>query len=57
MKRIPVKECINLSSIIRRYGLEPYTMVNMQIGYDDALYLLFSARVPERIQGLSLIHI
>ena len=52
MNRIPVKECINLNSIIRRYGLEPYTMVNMQIGYDDALYLLFSARVPERIQGM-----
>ena len=60
MKEIPVKECINLGSIIRKYGLEQYTMVNMEIGYDDAVYLLFSARVPERIQGmfvLSLIHI
>ena len=41
MKKIPVKECIHLSSVISRYGLEPYTMVNMQIGYDDALSLLF----------------
>lgn len=52
MKEIPVKECINLGSIIRKYGLEQYTMVNMEIGYDDAVYLLFSARVPERIQGM-----
>ncbi len=52
MKEIPVKECIDLGSIIRKYGLEQYTMVNMEIGYDDAVYLLFSARVPERIQGM-----
>lgn len=49
---IPFTGYVDLKELIRSYGLEHYTMVNLSIGYDEGIYLLFSARVPERISGM-----
>ena len=51
MKEIPVKECINLGSIIRKYGLEQYTMVNMEIGSISVSAPFPRGRYSSRFQG------
>lgn len=49
---IPVMEWIDLKRMVLGYGLEHDTLVNICIGYDEGVYLLFSAHVPERIRGM-----
>lgn len=49
---IPIMESIDLNRIIEKYGLGQWTLVNLSVGWDDGIYLLYSAHVPERIQGM-----
>lgn len=51
-EQIPIMGYIDLKMLIEKYGLEQYAMVNLSIGYDEGVYMLFSAHVPERIQGM-----
>lgn len=56
MGRIPVKECINLNGIIRRYGRNHLHHVeHANPGLDGLLIPAFSAQVPERIRACSWI--
>ncbi len=49
---IAIAEYIDLNNLTAKYGLEQWTLVNLSVGWDDGVYLLYSAHVPERIQGM-----
>lgn len=51
----PAKQIINGISIlefIEKYALTGYQLVNVQIGYDNAVYFLLSGEIPKRIDGM-----
>lgn len=52
MKDIYFSEYTDLKELLERHKLTECMFVNMQIGYDDKVYMLFSAAVPERIDGM-----
>ncbi len=43
-------EYTDINEIFRRYDAANF--VNMQIGYDGRIYILFNAKIPERINGM-----
>lgn len=47
MKDIFFSEYTDLKNLFERYEFAERMFVNMQIGYDDKVYMLFSAAVPE----------
>lgn len=49
---IPITEFTDLKDLQNTYGLNRDTLVNCSIGWDGGVYLLYSACVPERIQGM-----
>lgn len=51
-KQIILENPIILSELNKKYDLKEYQFVNVQIGYDNAVYFLFSGHVPERISGM-----
>ena len=42
----------DLIQIIGKYGLDIRSFVNLQIGYDGKVYMLFNEQIPERINGM-----
>lgn len=49
---IPITEFTDLKDLQNTYGLNRDTLVDCSIGWDGGVYLLYSACVPERIQGM-----
>lgn len=49
---IEITHSINFNELISKYNLASSTFVTLSIGYDQSVYLLFSAKVPERIKGM-----
>ncbi len=50
MEKINVNNPIDILKLKEKYSLEKFALVDMRIGYDYAIYLLFSESVPERIE-------
>lgn len=49
---IPVFKAADLYELKKAHHLEKASLVKCSIGYDGGIYLLFSAKIPERIQGM-----
>ena len=43
---------IDLKELFKFYNCSMNSLVNIQIGYDGKVYILLSAHIPERIQGM-----
>lgn len=52
MKMIHMSHYIELKELFEFYGRSMNSLVNIQIGYDERVYILLSASIPERIQGM-----
>jgi len=52
MKTISMLNFLNLKELLKSYQQSIDSLVNIQIGYDDRVYILLSAKIPERIQGM-----
>lgn len=52
MKTIQMLHHIELKELFNTYGRSMNSLVNIQIGYDEKVYILLSAQIPERIQGM-----
>ena len=50
--RKTLKNPTNLTDLIQKQGLAEHDFVSMSIGYDGKAYLLFSSKVPPRIDGM-----
>lgn len=52
MRNIYVNNPIDIKSIFKQYNVSLNSFVSMSIGYDDAIYILLSERIPDRINGM-----
>jgi len=52
MKKIEMLHHIELKELFDSYGCSMNSLVNIQIGYDEKVYILLSASIPERIKGM-----
>lgn len=52
MKTIHMSSYIDLGELFQFYNRSMNSLVNIQIGYDGRVYILLSAHIPERIQGM-----
>lgn len=52
MKQIILNQTAGIMELKKQYCLESFRLVNIQTGYDDAVYLLFSGNIPEQINGI-----
>lgn len=52
MKTIHMTSYIDLKELFKFYNCSMNSLVNIQIGYDGKVYILLSAHIPERIQGM-----
>lgn len=43
---------VNLNRIKEQYKIETFTLIDFTVGFDDSIYMLFSQKVPERINGM-----
>lgn len=49
---IVMTEFLDLAALQRELGMETWAMADCSVGADGMIYLLFSACVPERINGM-----
>ena len=49
---IVMTEFLDVAALQRELGMEAWTMADCSVGADGMIYLLFSACVPERINGM-----
>ena len=47
-KTMNLFEIINITQLKKEYQIEPFTLIDFTVGFDDLIYLLFSKNVPER---------
>ncbi len=52
MKTIHMSSHIDLKELLKYYNHHMNSLVNIQIGCDGRVYILLSAHIPERIQGM-----
>lgn len=52
MKTIHMTSHIDLAELFKSYNQSLNSLVNIQIGYDGRIYILLSANISERIQGM-----
>ena len=52
MKSIHFSDRLDMKELFKQYGLKDDMFVNIKIGYDGRIYILFSAAIPERIDGM-----
>lgn len=52
MKTIHMTSYVELKELFQFYNRSMNSLVNIQIGYDGRVYILLSAQIPERIQGM-----
>lgn len=52
MRNIYVDKPIDIVNILKEYDVSLNSFVSMSIGCDDAVYILLSGKIPERINGM-----
>ncbi|MBP3459296.1 MAG: hypothetical protein J6K58_08810 [Lachnospiraceae bacterium] len=52
MRNVFVHKSIDIVNILKEYDVSFNSFVSMSIGYDDAVYILLSEKIPERINGI-----
>lgn len=52
MKNIHMTSYIDFKELLKGYDLSKDSVVNIQIGYDERVYILLNSHIPERIQGM-----